>query len=434
MINIAFDYKQALAFVGETEISLFEKETALHRKNIYNRTGAGHDYLGWVDLPGQVSEELIQSIETTAARLRAIADVVVVVGIGGSYLGSRAIIEALSEPFPAHNAKAAQIVFAGHHLDEDYLHDLLAWLDDKRYAVIVISKSGTTTEPAIAFRLLKAHLELKTGVSEAASRIIAITDASKGALKQLADSQSYTTYEIPDDVGGRYSVLTAVGLLPIAVAGFDIRKLLSGALSMAEFLRNEDKLSRHPAALYAVLRNILYRKGRNTEILTSYKPSLYYLAEWWKQLFGESEGKEGKGIFPASVSFTTDLHSMGQYIQEGHRNIFETVLWVEKDKRQLNIPEDSSDLDGLNYLSGERIGFVNKMAMRGTMMAHLEGGVPNMAINLPEINEQNLGELIYFFEMACAISGYILGVNPFDQPGVEAYKKKMFGLLGKPGY
>lgn len=434
MINIAFNYQEVLSFVSQEEIRLFEQEVALHRENIYNRTGKGHDFLGWVDLPGMIDESLIRSIESDAARLRSLSDVIVVVGIGGSYLGSRAVIESLKPAFLNGSAKEPQIVYAGHHLDEDYLHDLLAWLENKRYAVIVISKSGTTTEPAVAFRLLKAHLESKVGAREASSRIVAITDSARGALKELSDQQSYTTYEIPDDVGGRFSVLTAVGLLPIAVAGFDIRKLLEGARRMADLLRRENRLDQHPAALYAVIRNILYRKGKTTEILAAYKPSLHHFAEWWKQLFGESEGKQGKGIFPASVGFTTDLHSMGQYIQDGHRHIFETIISIEKDREKLIIPEDANDLDGLNYLKGKRIGYVNKMAMRGTMMAHLEGDVPNLEIVLPELNENNLGELIYFFEMACAISGYILDVNPFDQPGVEAYKKKMFGLLGKPGY
>lgn len=437
MINLTFDDQHVRSFVSSDEISLFQRELELHHKNIYQRKGKGSDFLGWVDLPAGIDHELLLRLEADAAKIREQSEVAVVIGIGGSYLGTRAVCEALSDsPFQG-SAKAGgghtELVYAGHHLDEDYLHSLLSWLDSKSYSIIVISKSGTTTEPAIAFRLLRAHLERKYGKEAAAHRIFAVTDASLGALKQLADNEGYATYVIPDDVGGRYSVLTPVGLLPIAVAGHNIRELVKGAKMMADHLKKENVIEKNPAASYAVLRNILYNKGKTTEILAGYNPSLTYFSEWWKQLFGESEGKDGKGIFPAGVSFTTDLHSMGQYIQDGLKNFFETVITVEDTRHTVVIPEDKDDLDGLNYLAGKRVSHVNRMAAKGTMMAHLDGDVPNLQISIPAINENNLGELIYFFEMACAISGYILDVNPFDQPGVEAYKKNMFALLGKPG-
>ncbi len=435
MVNISFSYKNAEPFVTEDEIKLFQSEFDLHRENIYRRKGKGSDFLGWVDLPFSIDEKLISCIEADAASICEHSDVAVVIGIGGSYLGTRAVCEALDpQPFrnnSSDNQKKPQIVYAGHHLDEDYLHALLSWLDNQSYSLIVISKSGTTTEPAIAFRLLRAHIEKKYGRETAAGRIYAITDASRGALKKLADIEGYKSYVIPDDVGGRYSVLSPVGLLPIAVAGFNVRKLLAGAKNMAAFLEKESNVVKNHAACYAIARNILYNKGRTTEILAGYNPSLAYITEWWKQLFGESEGKQGKGIFPAGVNFTTDLHSMGQYIQDGLKNFFETVVGVGQSKHSVVIPEDADDLDGLNYLAGKRVGYVNEKAAQGTMMAHVEGMVPNLEISIPEINEENLGELIFFFEMACAISGYILDVNPFDQPGVEAYKKNMFALLGK---
>ncbi len=424
-------------FVSGDELNLFRREVDLHRDQIYKKEGKGNDFLGWVDLPGKVDHALLTRIESDAAELREHSEVAVLVGIGGSYLGTRAVCEALSaNPFPANEKeeKQIQLVYAGHHLDQDYLHNLLDWLKNKSFSIIVISKSGTTTEPAIAFRLLRELLERKLGKDQAAKRIIAVTDASKGALKTLADAEDYKSYVIPDDVGGRYSVLTPVGLLPIAVAGHNIRELVQGAVSMAELLREKDQLTENPAAHYAVIRNILYSKGKTTEILATYNPSLTFFIEWWKQLFGESEGKGGKGIFPAGVTFTTDLHSMGQYIQDGHKNFFETTITIGKDRHEVIIPEDENDLEGLNYLAGKSVGFVNEMASRGTMLAHVDGDVPNLEIILPEITPYHIGGLIYFFEMACAISGYILDVNPFDQPGVEDYKKNMFALLGKPGF
>ena len=435
MIRLSVKYRHILPFVSEDEIRIFEREIRLHRDQIYNKSGRGSEFLGWVDLPENTPSDLLERIESDARTIREQSDAVVVVGIGGSYLGARAVIEALSGNFgDRNNDSGPQVVYAGHHLDEDYLHELLQWLDSRSYSIIVISKSGTTTEPAIAFRLLRRHLEKKAGRDEAARRIFAITDASKGALKKLADSQGYATYTIPDDVGGRYSVLTPVGLLPVAVAGFDIRELMKGAGRMAAHLRNNDSLDSNPSALYAVIRNVLLNKGMSTEIMASYNPAMQYMIEWWKQLFGESEGKEGKGIFPAGVVFTTDLHSMGQYIQEGQRHLFETVLTTGESKHSLEIPEDPDDDDGLNYIAGKRISYVNRMASGGTMLAHVDGGVPNIEIVLPEPDAAGLGELIYFYEMACALSGYMLGVNPFDQPGVEAYKRNMFALLEKPGF
>lgn len=438
MSEIKLNLANARDYISDNEIALFKSEVALHRSNIYNKTGKGNDFLGWVELPSNIDAGLLEKIERDARKMQQQSEVVVVCGIGGSYLGARAVIDALSNPFKALHEKEARktplVLYAGHQLDEDYMAQLLALLDEKDYSVIVISKSGTTTEPAVAFRLLKAHLEQKYGEAQAAERIFAVTDATKGALKKLATEKGYATYVIPDDVGGRYSVLTPVGLLPIAVAGIDIRQLLDGAREMQKSLKEKDQITENSAALYAVARNILYRKGKTTEILAGYTPSLNYLVEWWKQLYGESEGKEQKGIFPAGVSFTTDLHSMGQYIQDGLRNLFETVLTIESPSRTLEIPADPQDLDGLNFLAGKRLGEVNRMASLGTMMAHVDGGVPNLEITLPRLDAQNLGMLIYFFEMACAISGYILEVNPFDQPGVEAYKNNMFALLEKPGY
>lgn len=437
MVQLKVKIDKASDFVGQQEIDLFDSEVALHLKNIFDKTGAGNDFLGWVDLPSEISEDVLQDIETTANKLKNQSQVVVVVGIGGSYLGARAVIDALSSNFyPMQFAGNSNplVIYAGQNIGEDYMSQLLSFIDDKDYSVIVISKSGTTTEPAIAFRLLRNHLEKKYGQEATADRIVAITDANRGALKTLASQKGYKSYVIPDDVGGRYSVLTPVGLLPIAVAGFDIRELVAGAVNMQKFIANEKDLLKNPAALYAVVRNILYRKGKTTEIMASYVPNMVFFTEWWKQLYGESEGKEQKGIFPAGVNFTTDLHSMGQYIQEGLRNIFETVIRVESPADEVLIPTSEDDLDGLNFLAGKRLGYVNRMAEEGTMLAHVDGGVPNLEIILPRINENVLGELIYFFEMACAMSGYILKVNPFDQPGVEAYKKNMFALLEKPGF
>jgi glucose-6-phosphate isomerase len=439
MSRLSVRIDKASDFIGKDEIRLFESEVELHLQQIHEKTGKGNDFLGWVDLPSATERDLVNRILADAERLREVSDAVVVVGIGGSYLGTRAVTGALSGtlegPATGEGRRGRpRLHFAGHHLDAGYLNELLRHLDGCDYSLVVISKSGTTTEPAIAFRLLKQHLEHKYGSREAGKRIIAVTDASRGALKKLADAEGYPTYVIPDDVGGRYSVLTPVGLLPIAIAGHDMVSLLEGARDMEDLLKKSKGVYDNPAALYAVARNILYRKGKTTEILASYEPSLFYLAEWWKQLFGESEGKEQKGIFPASVGFTTDLHSLGQYIQEGLRNLFETVIRVETGKESLLIPFDPDDSDGLNFLAGKDLREVNHMALAGTQMAHLDGGVPNLEIVLPDISARSLGELMYFFEMSCALSGYILGVNPFDQPGVEAYKRNMFALLGKPGF
>lgn len=436
MTNLKIDIKNVLNFVEKEKIYSFQDEIDKHFEAIYNKKGRGGDFLGWVDLPSKISQQLIDDIINTAKVVKEIADVYVVIGIGGSYLGARAVIEALGHNFYElkKNQDFPLVLFAGQNIGEDYLHDLLEVLDDKDYAISVISKSGTTTEPAIAFRIIKNHLEKKYGIEEASKRIIAITDKEKGALKTLSNKEGYKTYVVPDDVGGRYSVLTPVGLLPIAIAGFDISKLVEGARNMQKYIFNNRKIEDNPAALYAAARNALYQKGKQIEILVNYQPNLYYFNEWWKQLYGESEGKEGKGIFPAAVNFTTDLHSMGQYLQDGLRNLFETVITVQKQNQSLKIPQDNENLDKLNYLAGKRIQEVNDMAKEGTVLAHVDGGVPNIKLSIPKINEYNLGQLIYFFEMACALSGYMLGVNPFDQPGVEAYKKNMFALLGKPGF
>ncbi len=435
MTNLKIDISKALDFVSLDEIKAYQGEIDQHFEAVKNKTGKGNDFLGWTTLPVDVDEKLVKDIQQTAASIREKAEVFVVIGIGGSYLGSRAVIEALDHNFSnLIDTGNPKIVYAGQNIGEDYLSELLEVLDQKDYALTVISKSGTTTEPAIAFRILKTHLEKKYGKKEAQSRIIAITDQEKGALKKLATEEGYKSYVVPDNVGGRYSVLTPVGLLPIAVAGFDIKKLLQGANNMKSLCEQSMDMDENPVAMYAAVRNALYNKGKKTEIMVNYQPNLYYITEWWKQLYGESEGKEGKGIFPAGVSNTTDLHSMGQYIQEGERHIFETVLSVENAKRALNVPSDDANLDGLNYIAGKPIHEVNKMAEIGTTLAHIDGDVPNLRISIPQIDEDTLGQLIYFYEMGCAISGYILDVNPFDQPGVEAYKKNMFALLGKPGF
>ncbi len=436
MNHLKFSYDNALNFVGKQDILSYQKAIDSHFLAIRERTGKGNDFLGWTDLPFSVDEALITKIETAASRFREKSEVSVVVGIGGSYLGARAVIEALSPHFNLLKKKAGNpvMLFAGNNISEDYLAELLQVLDEKDYTITVISKSGTTTEPALSFRLLREHMEKKYGKAEMRQRIIAITDKEKGALKQLAGEEGYETFVVPDDVGGRYSVLTPVGLLPIAIAGFDIRALLQGAQNMAAFSATTSKIDENPVATYAAVRNALYAKGKTTEIMVNYEPRLFYFTEWWKQLYGESEGKENKGIFPAGVSNTTDLHSMGQYIQEGIRNLFETVLSVEKPKHKLTIPSDVANLDKLNYIAGKRISEVNHMAELGTTLAHVDGGVPNLKVTIPEISEETLGEVIYFYEMACAVSGYIIGINPFDQPGVEAYKRNMFALLGKPGF
>jgi glucose-6-phosphate isomerase len=434
MENISVDISKALSFTGNIE-NLYIK-AAEYNKALEEKTGKGNDFLGWVNLPSSISDNFISEINETVTKFVKDVEIVVCIGIGGSYLGAKAVIDALSNQFNLFTQKPKYpvIVFAGHQMCEDYITELRTVLSKKSWAIVVISKSGTTTEPAIAFRILKNDIENKFGKTEARKRIIAITDKSKGALRSLSNTEGYKTYEIPDDVGGRYSVLTPVGLIPIAMAGIDIKKLVEGAQTMELITKSNNPVQNNPSVSYAVIRNALYNCNKTTEILVNYHSKLHYIAEWWKQLYGESEGKEGKGIFPASVDFTSDLHSMGQYIQEGMRNIFETVISIKNSNNQIIIPNDSENLDQLNFLSGKRLGEVNKMAELGTRLAHVDGGVPNILIEVPFLNEYYLGQLIYFFEKACGISGYILGVNPFDQPGVENYKKNMFALLNKPGY
>lgn len=428
MSNIRVNIDDALGTVSERAVEAMATEVRNSVRTLVEGTGEGNDFLGWIHLPEEIDNSLIDDINATAARLRSECEVVVVVGIGGSYLGAKAVIEAMTNPF---EETKPRVVFAGHNISEDYLAQLQQYLEGKQFGVIVISKSGTTTEPAIAFRLLKAQLEAAAGKEAAARRIVAITDAKRGALRTLADNEGYTTYVIPDNVGGRFSVLTPVGLLPIAVAGLDIKALVEGARARQQaMLAGSDK----SAEVYATTRNALYRSGKKIEILVNFNPRLHYFGEWWKQLYGESEGKDHKGIYPASVDFSTDLHSMGQWIQEGERTIFETVISVANVDHELRIPTDAENLDGLNFLAGKRVDEVNKMAELGTRLAHVDGGVPNIQVTIDRIDEANLGALIYFFEAACGISGYILGVNPFNQPGVEAYKRNMFALLAKPGY
>ncbi len=401
-----------------------------------DKTGAGNDFLGWVNLPDSIDEAQIKLYMEQAAKLKAKVDVVICIGIGGSYLGARSVLEALSNPFKLlHKTQDEPIViFAGQNISEDYTYELMEATKDYSLGAVVISKSGTTTEPAIAFRVIKAEIEARYGKEGAAERIVAVTDKSRGALKTLATKEGYPTFVIPDDVGGRFSVLTPVGLIPLAAGGVDIAELVRGAQDMAKLTNETVEFDQNPAAIYAATRNLLYKQGKNIEILASYDPKLLYFAEWWKQLYGESEGKDGVGIFPASVTLTADLHSMGQYVQEGERVMFETVISVEKPANKMVIESDEQDLDGLNFLAGRRINEVNAMAELGVAIAHVDGGVPNIRISIPEINAYYIGGLIYFFERACGISGYLLGVNPFDQPGVEAYKKNMFALLEKPGY
>lgn len=398
------------------------------KQTLESGSGAGNDFLGWLHLPSSIDEQQLQAIEKSAAQLRSECEYVISIGIGGSYLGGKAVIEALSNHFAAYRTDGGpKVLFAGSNIGEDYLYDMMDLVRGHKFGIIVISKSGTTTEPAIAFRLFKEMLEQQEGKEFASRNIIAITDARRGALRRLAVEEGYATFVIPDDVGGRFSVLTPVGLLPIAVAGFDIRALVKGAVEMEQG-GDEQVLD------YAIARNALYQQGKKIEILANFTPRLHFLAEWWKQLYGESEGKNHKGIFPASVDFTTDLHSMGQWIQDGERTIFETVLSVGDQQHEVIIPNDDADLDGLNYIAGKNVDYVNKMAELGTRLAHIDGGVPNLLITIPAVTERYLGQLIYFFEKACGVSGYILGVNPFDQPGVEAYKKNMFALLEKPGH
>lgn len=436
MDTIKLDIKHISEVASEEDILKHAALATACNKALHDGSRAGSDFLGWVNLPSSISEELIKDIEDTSVVLRTNCDVVVVVGIGGSYLGARAVIDALSNSFNwlEEKRKNPVILYAGNNISEDYLCELIDYLDKKQFGIINISKSGTTTEPAIAFRLLKDLLEKKVGKEEAKKRIVAITDASKGALRTLADTEGYKTFIIPDNVGGRYSVLTPVGLLPISVAGINIRKLIGGAKEIEEATGPNTTFEYNLPAIYAAIRNELYRRGKKIEILVNYHPKLHFMAEWWKQLFGESEGKDNLGIFPAAVDFTTDLHSMGQWIQEGERTIFETVISIEKPNEKVSIPHDDLNLDGLNFLEGKRVDEVNKMAELGTRIAHVDGGVPNILIEIPELDEKAIGQLIYFFEKACGISGYMLGINPFDQPGVEAYKKNMFALLEKPGY
>ena len=427
----------AASFLQAEALELLEKQTVAANALLENGQGAGNDYIGWVTLPSSITNDELDDIQNTANILRNKCEVVIVAGIGGSYLGARAVNDALASAFDAYQAadrKNPYVVYAGNNIGEDYLAELMEFIDDKQFGIINISKSGTTTETALAFRLLKTVLEQKVGKEEARNRIVAITDQAKGALRSLATKEGYKTFVIPDNVGGRFSVLTPVGLLPIAVAGGDIYALVKGAQDMEKATAAKIAYAQNPACQYAAIRNALYQSGKKIEILVNFNPKLHYFSEWWKQLYGESEGKNNKGIFPAAVDFTTDLHSMGQWIQEGERTIFETVISIEKANKQVLVPMDEENLDGLNFLAGKRVDEVNKMAELGTQLAHIDGGVPNIHISFEKIDEYNIGQFIYFFERACGISGYVLGVNPFNQPGVEAYKKNMFALLDKPGY
>jgi len=436
MQHIKLSIDKAFGFVSEQAVANYKNQVTDANAALHNGKGKGSDFLGWLNLPTSIDEAHLADIENTAKILRENCEVVVVIGIGGSYLGAKAVIDALSNSFDwlQTERKSPVVVYAGQNIGEDYLYELQELLKNKKFGIISISKSGTTTEPALAFRLLKTQLEEQQGKEAAKKLIVAVTDKARGALRTLATQEGFKTYVIEDNIGGRYSVLSPVGLLPIAVAGFDIRQLVAGAVTMEKLCGVETAFEENPAAQYAAVRNELYKSGKKIEILANFHPKLHYIGEWWKQLYGESEGKENKGIFPAAVDFTTDLHSMGQWIQEGERNIFETVISVNEPNYTKIFPYDEADLDGLNFLSGKRVDEVNKMAELGTMIAHIDGGVPNLKIELPKLNEYYLGELLYFFEKACGISGYVLGVNPFDQPGVEAYKKNMFALLDKPGY
>ncbi|MFB1098312.1 glucose-6-phosphate isomerase [Terribacillus sp. JSM ZJ617] len=437
MTHIGFDYKKAMPYIGEQELDYLAPLVQAAHDQLHNKTGAGNDFLGWLDLPTDYDKEEFARIKQAAAKIQSDSDVLLVVGIGGSYLGARAAIEALTHSFfnvlSKEDRKAPQVFFVGNSISAPYLNQLLDAIKGKDVSVNVISKSGTTTEPAIAFRVFKKYLEEKYGVDEARKRIYATTDKAKGALKTLASKEGYESFVIPDDVGGRFSVLTAVGLLPIAAAGVDIDSIMSGAQKAQEEL-SVSELKENPAYQYAAIRNVLYNKGKNIELLVNYEPSLQYFNEWWKQLFGESEGKDLKGLFPASANFSTDLHSLGQYVQEGRRDLFETVVHVKQPVSDVTIEAEEEDLDGLNYLAGQTVDQVNHKAFQGTLLAHTDGDVPNLVVEVPALDSFSFGYLVYFFEKACAISGYLLGVNPFDQPGVEAYKKNMFALLGKPGY
>ena len=423
--------------IEEKELMKYKEEVSKIHKELYKKANNKNEFLGWLKLPTEYDKEEFERIKEVAKKVKKDSDILLVIGIGGSYLGARAVIEAMSNTFenaiPDKLSKNPKVIFVGNNLNPDYINDIISFIGDRDLSINVISKSGTTTEPAIAFRIFREFLENKYGLAEARSRIYVTTDKEKGALKKLSESEGYQTFVIPDNVGGRYSVLTAVGLLPIAVAGINIDKLMKGAL-YAQNKYADENLKYNDCYKYAVTRNILYKNKKDIELLVDYEPKLHYFIEWWKQLYGESEGKEEKGIFPAGVEFTTDLHSMGQYIQQGRRNLFETVLNVEKSKTDIKIKNDEDNLDGLNYLTGKSLDYVNKKAMEATIEAHTDGDVPNILINIEKLDEENIGQLIYFFELACAMSGKILGVNPFDQPGVEAYKKNMFRLLGKPGY
>lgn len=437
MTNATLSLDKALSFFSREELAQLEPFVGQAHQFLHKKQGQGNDFLGWLDLPETMETEEIERIKQAAEKIRSHSDILLVIGIGGSYLGARAALEMLNHSFTnlldKNERNAPQIIFVGHHLSSTYTAELFDVLKGKDFSINVISKSGTTTEPAVAFRIFKKLLEEKYGKEEAKERIFATTDREKGALKTSADEAGYETFVIPDDVGGRYSVLTAVGLLPIAVSGISIDEMLNGARQAMKNLA-EPELKNNPSYQYAAIRNILYNKGKTTELLVSYEPGMHYFAEWWKQLFGESEGKDGKGIYPSSASFTTDLHSLGQYIQEGRRNIFETVLHVKEPRKELTLEASDNNADGLNYLAGKTLHEINEKAFQGTLLAHTDGDVPVLVVEIPRLDAYMFGYLVYFFEKACAISGYLLGVNPFDQPGVEAYKKNMFALLGKPGF
>ena len=435
--KVTFDYGKAKCFIKEYEVEYMSKLAAEAKELLISKKGAGNDFLGWIDLPVDYDKEEFARIKESAEKIKSDSEVLLVIGIGGSYLGARAAIEFLRHNFynvvSKEIRKTPEIYFVGNSISSTYIKHLIDVIGDRDFSINMISKSGTTTEPAIAFRVFKEILEKKYGKEAAAKRIYATTDKARGALKNLATEEGYESFIVPDDVGGRFSVLTAVGLLPIAVSGADIDKLMEGAASGRQ-MALENPFEENDALQYAAIRNILHRKGKSVEVLANYEPSLHYTSEWWKQLYGESEGKDQKGIFPASVDLTTDLHSMGQFIQDGSRIMFETVMNVETSQEEILLNEEPVDLDGLNYLAGKSVDFINKSAMNGTILAHTDGNVPNLMVNIPEQNEFYLGQLFYFFEFACGVSGYILGVNPFDQPGVESYKRNMFGLLGKPGF
>lgn len=437
MSKVTFDYSKAAPFIQEHEVESMKKLALDAKELLVSKAGAGNDFLGWIDLPVNYDKEEFDRIKKAAAKIQSDSEVLLVIGIGGSYLGARAAIEFLRHSFynvvSKEVRKTPEIYFVGNSISSTYIKHLMDVIGDRDFSINMISKSGTTTEPAIAFRVFKEMMEKKYGKEEAAKRIYATTDKARGSLKGLATEEGYESFVVPDDVGGRFSVLTAVGLLPIAVSGADIDKLMEGAQAGRKAAL-EAPFEENDAVKYAALRNILLRKGKQIEILANYEPSVHYVSEWWKQLYGESEGKDQKGIFPASVDLTTDLHSMGQFIQDGSRNLFETVINIETSREEIILQEEPADLDGLNYLAGKSVDFVNKSAMNGTILAHTDGQVPNFMVTVPEVNEYYLGQLFYFFEFACGVSGYLLGVNPFNQPGVESYKKNMFALLGKPGY